>query len=222
MGEGLYNTDIGNISLENVGFVENSSTLTGGGINNTGGSIQGYDLWFELNSSDDRAGAIQNKNSGWVELRRATFSNNQAVNNGGAIENSEEGFFTLTESTMLGNTSSAYGGGIMNAASFELIRVTMTGNQADNGGAIANDNAALMNIENSTISGNEAELDGGGIYNAGTLYTWHSTITGNDASADPISPSGSGGGVFNTDVAGFYFSDTILYGNHYKEDLRRG
>ena len=46
-----------------------------------------------------------------------------------------------------------------------------------------------MTLTNSTMSGNSASLQGGGIYNHGTLTLTNSTISGNSAS--------QGGGIYN-------------------------
>ena len=52
-----------------------------------------------------------------------------------------------------------------------------------------------MTIANSTISGNSANDDGGGIENNGTLTIINSTIALNSASAEDYGSSGTGGGI---------------------------
>jgi len=61
-------------------------------------------------------------------------------------------------------------------------------NDHDKGGSILNE--GQLSIENSTLSGNQAFTDGGGIYNDGAIISiQNSTLSGNSAVA--------GGGIFN-------------------------
>ena len=72
-----------------------------------------------------------------------------------------------------------------------------------------------MTLTNSTVSGNGAFVDGGGIYNEyGTASLFNATITNNQADAN-FDGSGVGGGVFNSTStnATFNFQNTILAGN---------
>ena len=65
------------------------------------------------------------------------------------------------------------------------------GYSARGGGIYVNKNAALK-IESGTITGNEATVDGGGIYLAGDLTMTGGTISGNTANED------TGGGIYVT------------------------
>lgn len=77
------------------------------------------------------------------------------------------------------------GGGIAHlqpTATFHLLRSTVRGNRANQGGGIQNGypSEATMIIDRSTISGNRAPNgQGGGIQNVGTLTIINSTISGN-------------------------------------------
>jgi len=212
-GGGIANHSLGNLILENVSINENISDAYAGGITNQGGKIQGHEVLLDDNSADI-GGALTNGLGGEIELSQAIFSNNLANYIGGAIANGVESQFVLIESTIMSNTATQDGGGISNNGTIDLIRVTIHDNHAENGGGIRNYNPGVLSLENSTVSGNSARLNGGGIYNETRAYAYHSTITSNVASSDPISPSGSGGGVFNVDGAKFAFQDTILFANH--------
>ena len=56
-------------------------------------------------------------------------------------------------------------------------------------------NGGALTINNSTISGNTANITGGGIYNGGALTINNSTISGNRAGTPKL--SGNGGGISN-------------------------
>ncbi|MGI8689692.1 MAG: choice-of-anchor Q domain-containing protein [Thermomicrobiales bacterium] len=89
------------------------------------------------------------------------------------------------------------GGGILNNGALTLSESTVTGNQAFNGGGIANYHGTLT-LTNSTVTGNQAvgyngtPGDGGGIFNdSGTVILQASVVSGN------MSISGNGGGILN-------------------------
>ena len=66
------------------------------------------------------------------------------------------------------------GGGIRNGGTLLLVGSTVSGNLADAGGGIHNDNEATMTLVNSTVSGNS----GGAISNQSTLELINSTLLG--------------------------------------------
>lgn len=212
-GGGIANYSPGNLILEHVSIYENIGYQYAGGITNQSGSIQGHAVLFNLNSAGI-AGAIHNSFGGEIDLSQVILSNNSSEQIGGAIANGTDAHIVLTESAILSNTSNTSGGGMANEGIAELVRVTIHNNQAENGGGIRNYNLGLISLENSTISGNDAVLNGGGIYNEGRVFAYHSTITSNIASSDPISPSGTGGGVYNVEGVKFIFQDTILFANY--------
>jgi CSLREA domain-containing protein len=68
------------------------------------------------------------------------------------------------------------------------------------GGGILNVNAAIVNVTNSTLSGNFVDGNGGAIFNdSGTVNVTHSTLSQNTASHPTTGAliRGSGGGIFN-------------------------
>jgi predicted outer membrane repeat protein len=214
-GGAIANYFPGNLILENVSIYENNANQYAGGIRNVSGSIQGHEVWFDLNTSDT-GGALTNSFSGVIELSRASFSNNHSEQSGGAIFNGTDAYLALTDSTIISNTAGLNSGGIGNEGTVDLIRVTITDNQAESGGGIRNYSAGELSLVNSTLSGNSADLNGGGIYNEGKVFAYHDTIARNEASDDPLNPSGSGGGVFNVEGVKFIIQDTILFANHRK------
>ena len=89
------------------------------------------------------------------------------------------------------NISGNKGGAIYAEGSVTLINVTMTDNDAFQGGALYTEETAVVNIYDSDISGNSSEDDGGGIFNLGTVNIYNSNIDQNTAGDD-------GGGIFNS------------------------
>lgn len=84
------------------------------------------------------------------------------------------------------------GGGILNWGILNLYQVTLTGNHAEDGGALYSmGQGAQVTIENCTLNDNHATGKGGAIYNSRQMHIQNDTvISGNTALA--------GGGIFNS------------------------
>jgi len=88
------------------------------------------------------------------------------------------------------NGTAGLGGGIFNIGTITLTNSTVSGNTANNnGGGIFNNFGGTVTLTNSTVSGNTANY-GGGIINDGTMTLTNSTVSGNTATFD-------GGGILN-------------------------
>jgi hypothetical protein len=103
---------------------------------------------------------------------------------GGGIYNTYGGTATITDSTISGNNAYFCGGGFFNRGIVEVTNSEISGNIADAGegygGGICNYNIAK--VTSSKISGNTAHLDGGGMYNwDATLISENSVISENHA-----------------------------------------
>ena len=93
------------------------------------------------------------------------------------------------------NTSGYGGGGIFNGyGTLSLTNSTVSGNTAtyDGGGIF---NYGTLTLTNSTVSGNSAAFYGGGIFNEYGLTLTNSTVSGNTATYY------GGGGIFNYGTA---------------------
>ncbi len=120
------------------------------------------------------------------------------------------GDFTINETTIQDGYTSGSGGGIFNKGILEITNSTLSGNDAAiRGGAIYN-SLGTVTISNSTVSGNHADSPsgkGGGIYNGGRLELNNSTVSGNSAGR-------YGGGIFNYRVGALTTSNnSTLTGN---------
>jgi len=111
---------------------------------------------------------------------------------------------TVVRQFKLGGSSSSSGGAIRieESASLSLDDSTVTGSQAGlYGGGIYNN--GNLTVRGSTISYNSTELDGGGIYNlSGKLIIENSTVSGNRANRH-------GGGIYTWDVEGGQHTATL-------------
>lgn len=156
----------------NGGIIRNNRSNAGGAVyvnlgqkfNMTGGTIEGCN---GLNSG----GAIYN--NGTFIMSGGTISNNfanDATNGkGGGIYNDDAGVINLNGGTIQQCESAVYGGGIYNRGQLKFsasASFKIQNNKSQRGGGIANESAILTasSGNNSTISGNSASIDGGGLY----------------------------------------------------------
>ena len=154
------------------GIIRNNRSNAGGAVyvnlgqkfNMTGGTIEGCN---GLNSG----GAIYN--NGTFIMSGGTISNNfanDATNGkGGGIYNDDAGVINLNGGTIQQCESAVYGGGIYNRGQLKFsasASFKIQNNKSQRGGGIANESATLTanSGNNSTISGNSASVDGGGLY----------------------------------------------------------
>jgi hypothetical protein len=153
--------------------------------------------------------------SGALTITNSTISKNS----GGGISN-KSGTVTIANSNIAGNNG--FLGGVFNsggshdlygnyipAGDLSIANSTISKNYAQRGGGIFN--RGTFTIENSTISGNKAGDDGGGIFNAsnhnapaGDLSLLDTTISENRA-------KDSGGGLFNE--GSLTMSNTVISNN---------
>ena len=151
-------------------------TITGPSADNL--AISGANLYQVLNITSSTTVTITG-----VTVRDGRL----ALSNGGGIYNA--GTLVLETCVVSNNivTGSWRGGGIYNEGTLTLENCTVSENTARQGGGIYN-YSGTVHINDSTISGNTAENQGGGIFNYhnGMIYVNNSTISDNTA-----------GGAFN-------------------------
>ncbi len=216
------------ISIEQncIVTISNVTIRRGYRISNDGGGI---DLAGKLTMQDSvvadnfsvSGGGIFVEFVGHLFVLRSKFQSNQASSYGGSVAVEGEASFrdtsmngnfaglggaayvegraTFREATLSGNHSTA-GGAIFvysAAAILNVINSTISGNTVtgDGGGIFSNFGESYF--VNSTISGNTANRDGGGIKNQGTTWLYNTSIINNDASHDRNPPGGNGGGIYN-------------------------
>jgi hypothetical protein len=141
---------------------------------------------------DGTGGAILNL--GTLTVAGCTVSKNTASSNGGGIANSgSDTVLTVKNSTVSGNTATInYGGGLFNEAGMVTVSgSTLSGNVAGfQGAGLWNENGAVT-VKSSVLSHNSAAV-AGGIFNAilSTVTISQSTVSDNSAMGD-------GGRIYN-------------------------
>jgi CSLREA domain-containing protein len=180
----------GTYSLSNGDLeVTHNLALTGAGANTT-----------TLNAGgSSRVLAVTNNATATVSGVTITGGNGGGLNAGagGGVYIDSGATLNLSESAVTGNTAPRSGGGIDLNGTLNLSESTISGNSATGspgiGGGI-DDYGAAATIVNSTIAGNNASVDGGGIFNQGPLTTSGVTIANNQAGGSAGGGVGSGGG----------------------------
>ncbi|MEH1871599.1 DUF4347 domain-containing protein [Nostoc sp.] len=180
--------------------------------------ISGLGTDVSINGLAIAGGSIKVNRTSILSLANSSVSGNTT---GSGISNS--GILSLTNTSVFGNTQ----GGIYNGGTLSLTGSSVSGNTGANkifngntaGGGIFNDASSgetgILNLLNSSVSGNTAN-SGGGIYNqGGSLTLTNSTVSGNTAT--------SGGGIFNGDDGSYFSSsatltNTTISGNTALED----
>ena len=184
-GGGLYNEG-GNMTLRTgTQILSNDAAGTsgsGGGILNApGGSLIVLNTVISENTASRAGGGIEDISAAGdpFSIRNSVLQGNTtgaAPGNGGGIHLGGGGNLTITESVVDANVAASEGGGIWNGT-------------------------GKLNVDNSTISNNEAQgatatEGGGGLYNdgGGSISVRNgAVVSGNSATG----AAGSGGGIFN-------------------------
>ncbi|MFQ5399318.1 MAG: Calx-beta domain-containing protein [Anaerolineae bacterium] len=170
-------------TLRNSRVISNSTVGTGGAIFNNGTLIlENTDVLS--NTADGPGGGIYNFIQGAITITNGTIGGNTAggIYGGGIYTNQPLYLYNMT---VRDNSAPSLAGGVyLNLAATEeavMDGVTFTGNQAASGAALFAQSGAIS-MTNSTVSGNNASADFGGIYISGpnvSLNLVNSTIAYN-------------------------------------------
>lgn len=199
-GGALAKTGVGMLSVTNAQFTDNTATVAHGGA-----------IYLYGDASTAHA-----------TISHATFSGNSAAGGGGAMA-SVLATVNVSDSAFTGNHADAAGAGALvidnsysgpsSRGQSSAKRITISGNTAAIGAGIVLSNA-LLTLDASTISGNVATGDGGGIallsnlavgWDPATLTVTSSTIAGNMA-------HGSGGALWaNSETVASFASSTVAF-----------
>ena len=182
---------------EHGGGIRNAGTLT---LSNS--SVSGSSAGGDSGCRTDDLASLCSEGGGiWSEgtltLMESTISDNSA-HFGGGIAN-REGSLTVIDSAIVMNSADGCavgavlcsgGGGVWNSGMLTMENSSVTGSSSDWGGGIFNRGVREPTIINSSVSGNSAGFDGGGLLNFETLTLIDSTVADNIAGQ-------SGGGIAN-------------------------
>ena len=182
------NTAVGNGgAIYNYSFLASTTTIgrkakfsNNKSTSGDGGAIYNYGCKLKIGDSSDFVGNSANRNGGAIfhgDLSTvatmdiqygAIFKNNTAGNNGGAISFITNDMVTIGNgASFIKNSAGNYGGAIESHGYVTADNsLQFSSNTAKYGGAIANSGGGLFTLGNGTsFYGNEAEQDGGAIYN---------------------------------------------------------
>lgn len=175
-GSGINNQ--GKLTLSDIVFTANRTSVSGGGIYNNG--ILALDqAVFSANTADTGAGLFNNTGA-TTSITNTTFSNGVAINHGAAIFNF--GTVAMSGSALINNAAGSNGGAIYSeSAAMRLTNVTISGNTAVNAAGIFNYQLATLTANNVTIAFNHATGNSGGFLNAGSFTMRNSIVGGNHA-----------------------------------------
>jgi hypothetical protein len=204
---GAVNNRSGSMTITNSTFTNNRARNGGGAVAN-GQVLSISGSTFNGNSTTAagvHGGAVSSVTNGQLTIANSLLTGNSAHGHGGALYASFGGTTTITNSAISGNTSNSdsfefgSGGGMYFRSDTGLATIsgsTISGNQAlvqDGGGIVGEAN---LNLTNSTVSGNFAGANGGGIFDG---YTggpgFSSTITLTSATIVNNTAGANGGGV---------------------------
>lgn len=157
-------------------------------------------------------------NGGYLSLDHVRLYHNGAQAGGAINSYGASAVLVAEQCEFIGNTAALAGGALFNNAAARISASTFAFNGAVYGGAI--ENYGDLALIDSTLAGNEASRDGGGINALGSPSTatniYSSTIVYNDADQDRDG-NGSGGGVhvgFTSGSGGsFAIRNTLITGN---------
>ena len=211
-GGGIYNS--GNLRLENCIIKNNKVTAVtatgagGGGVQTTGVAGTGPNTVKTVilhslisNNSAPLGGGIRNFFGDMSIDLTDVYNNTADTYSGGGIQNAS-GKMSILRSSIRYNTAQQTGGGVDNLDALSIAESSIYLNQVIGittgpstvggaGGGIANGSAGALDLINTTVSQNHAELAGGGIYNHKEIKVTNSTIYDNS-----VGSTGSGTEVF--------------------------
>ncbi len=204
-GVGLL-VSIGELEVENSIIQDNQS----GGIRTSEGVLMLNNSMVRGNrtSNGDDGGGIGNGSESVAILTNSVIQDNTASDSGGGIYNYAT--MTIISSTICGNvalcTNSDQGGaGVFNEGQLTIADSIVCSNTVaasyDGGGILA---FGSVHLANSTVSGNRAGRNGGGI--AWGVALNNVTITGNTAHGD-------GGGIYQGFGEAFQAANSVIAGN---------
>ncbi|MGW2934230.1 hypothetical protein ACWDA7_20800 [Streptomyces sp. NPDC001156] len=159
-GGGLYTLG-GSITVRST-IVSGNEAHHGGGIHNLG-TLLLQSSYVRNNSAQAEGGGVYNVGTGTISS--SSVQNNTADVGGGVFNLA--GSLTVNSSTISGNSAADEGGGIRNFATLDVNSSSLAANKvtaADSRGGGLYNGAGTATLTSSSVLGNSAVLEGGGIF----------------------------------------------------------
>lgn len=228
-GGAIYSGYRNTLTVENVHFENNKAKgerhpYHGGGAIaiDTTSTVNISDSTF-INNRSPNGGAINNLLSK-LTITNSEFRNNKATRTdpggGGAIYN-DGGRLTITNTHIINNESANLGGGIFSWANISVpeikeylgktvIRNTViANNDAEHGGGLWKGGSSILELINSSVTGNTAKDRGAGI--SGTGPGPNFKIINSTIAFNKVNQTGSAAGIFSVNNKSTVKNSTIAY-----------
>jgi hypothetical protein len=165
-GGGLHITDLTNVYLDHWDFGYNDAKQGAGYYDSPGTVLEGGPtLFYENTIIAAGTGAAAMEIFGTASINGAVIFQNAALTGPGGIKLNPGSTLTLTNSYLHHNHGNAAGALLAAGNTSALLQqVAITYNYADNGGGISVTSNGNIDLENVTISHNDADDNGGGLY----------------------------------------------------------
>lgn len=212
---GAIASQFGSVTLYQTTLDDNRAEGNGGGIYASDADITITDSLVSNNTGFAGEGGGLYQLNGQLNITNSTFLSNssQGPLNGGGISASQTTTI-ITGSTFHDNQSILSGGGLYQLdGSLSIRDSTFSENIATNGdgGAIHAGESTVTSILNSTISGNEAGVNGGGIFLVDPNGSLRNRVINNSTIAD--NTAGNQGGGLHSNFDDVIVNHTIIADN---------
>jgi CSLREA domain-containing protein len=164
-------------------------------------------------------GAVQVDDGATLALADARLFDNSAVTGGGAMAVDATAEVTVRRTTMEGNDATGgFGGAIWNTGEVFVHESLLFDNVSLRAGAIRNTGGAVLNLRNTTLSGNGVDsmtsAGGGGLVNTGGGFAFlnNATIVENEGRG-PTAGNIAGGGIFTDGASTSVVKNSIIANN---------
>ena len=198
-GGGIYCADSGTFILKNVTISDNTADNDGGGLNIhlcSDATIKNCKITGNRSNTEDGGAFRMEADEKTLLISDTEISNNRADETGGAIT-IYEGKVEMVRVSISGNEAES-GGAVYNKDTIDFSGVEIGGNTANKEDGAGIYNTGDANLEKCSFSKNVGMQRGGGIYSDEDITIKNCSFTENSAAAD-------GGGVC-IDDAELYFS----------------
>jgi hypothetical protein len=169
------------LNVTGSSFTDNTAT-DGAAINVVQGPTTISNSSFAKDTAGETGGALD-AGLGTTQITGCTFTDESATEgNGGAVVDGLSSLLMISGCSFSGDAAPiGTGGAIFNTGQLEVSDSTISGSSAVSGGGIYNSFGTVATITNCTLSVDSA-AQGAGIYDYGSMSLFDSTVYGNSAS----------------------------------------